>query len=111
MRGERGMDQKSKGLFLTLINNANNFQELKNALLLAVEQADAKEDKIVLKHRELGSLKQISDALWNTMQDEAEKNGYSDLTLALEGFSKGIDEIIELNNIVEREIENVKTYK
>lgn len=54
-----------------------------------------------LQYNEMGSLEQISTMLWNLMMDEVEKNGHSDLTLAIEGASRSIREIIELNNIVE----------
>jgi hypothetical protein len=57
-------------------------------------------NNITLINNELGSLKQISDMLWREMLKEIDRNGYSDLTLALEGAVHGINEIIELNNIV-----------
>lgn len=37
--------------------------------------------------------------LWKEMNKEIERNGYSDLTLSMEGAAKGIYEIIELNDI------------
>jgi hypothetical protein len=54
-----------------------------------------------LKHGELGSLKNIADTLWNIMLQEIERNGYSDLTLILEGSVHGVNDIIRLNNIEE----------
>lgn len=55
-----------------------------------------------LKHKELGSLTQIADALWDEMLKEIDRNGYSDLTLVMEGSVRGIHEIIEINGIKER---------
>jgi len=54
---------------------------------------------VELKNNGLGTLEQIADGLWKDMLKEIEKNGYSDLTLNLEGSARGIYEIIELNNI------------
>lgn len=59
------------------------------------------EEKIVLESNHLGSLTQIAENLWRNMLKETDKNGQSDLTLDLEACSKGIREIIELNNIAE----------
>lgn len=59
------------------------------------------EDKLTLKHADLGSLKQIADALWREMREEIKRNGCSDLTLLIEGSARGIYEIIELNNITD----------
>ncbi|MCA1066163.1 hypothetical protein QTG56_25145 (plasmid) [Rossellomorea sp. AcN35-11] len=56
---------------------------------------------LVLKSKELGTLTQISDMLHREMREEVQRNGHSDLTLAIEGASKGISEIIELNHIKE----------
>lgn len=58
-------------------------------------------EKIKLRNEELGSLTQIANGLWETMKKEIERNGYSDLTLNLEGAVHGIHEIIRLNNIEE----------
>jgi hypothetical protein len=52
-----------------------------------------------LKHAELGNLKDIADCLWKLMNQEIEKNGYSDLTFIMEGSARGIYDIITLNNI------------
>lgn len=57
--------------------------------------------EITLKNKGLGSLNQIADMLWDEMKKEIDRNGYSDLTLNLEGAVHGIKEIIELNNIKE----------
>lgn len=57
--------------------------------------------RITLKNKGLGSLNQIADMLWDEMKKEIDRNGYSDLTLNLEGAVHGIKEIIELNNIKE----------
>lgn len=59
------------------------------------------EDKTKLIYAELGSLTQISDLLWEEMRKEIKRNGYSDLTLNIEGAVRGIAEIIEINSIVE----------
>lgn len=56
----------------------------------------------VLKHKELGSLKQISESLWREMELEIKRNGYSDLTLSLEGAYHGIHDIIKFNNVTEK---------
>lgn len=52
-------------------------------------------------HGQLGSLSEISDLLHEQMQREIKRNGYSDLTLYLEGACHGIREIIEMNYIKE----------
>lgn len=52
-----------------------------------------------LEYSELGSLQNISDALWNVMVKEIERNDRSDLTLVIEGSVRGLKEIIRLNNI------------
>jgi hypothetical protein len=52
-----------------------------------------------LKDNGLGNLKQIADMLWDRMLKEVEKNGHSDLTLDMEGATRGIYEIINLNDI------------
>lgn len=57
--------------------------------------------KVKLKSSELGSLSQIADMLWDEMLKEIKRNGYSDLTLSLEGAVHGIRDIISLNNIEE----------
>jgi len=54
-----------------------------------------------LKNNELGSLSQIANMLWEELNKEIERNGHSELTLNIEGAVRGIDEIIELNNIEE----------
>lgn len=59
------------------------------------------DDKLTLKHGELGGLKENAEALWNVMLQEIKKNGYSDATLVMEGTARAIFEIIKLNNIVE----------
>ncbi|MEK3955660.1 MULTISPECIES: hypothetical protein [unclassified Psychrobacillus] len=59
------------------------------------------EKPLVLKHKELGSLKQISDSLWREMNKEIKRNGHSELTLNMEGAVHGISEIMKLNNISE----------
>lgn len=56
-------------------------------------------NSLTLKHNELGNLKQISEMLWKEMLKEIDRNGYSDLTLSMEGAVHGINEIIKLNNI------------
>lgn len=56
---------------------------------------------IILKNNGLGSLNQIADMLWDEMKKEIDRNGYSDLTLYLEGAVHGIKAILELNNIKE----------
>jgi hypothetical protein len=59
------------------------------------------ENIISLKSGDLGNLKQISDMLWKEMLKEVNHNGHSDLTLSLEGATRGIQDIIYLNKIKE----------
>lgn len=67
-------------------------------------------DKTIIRHKELGSLKQIAEALWSEMLKEVERNGYSDLTLTLEGSYYGIRDIIDINNIEEvRQLKETET--
>lgn len=54
-----------------------------------------------LKNKELGSLTQITNVLYDEMLKEIKRNGYSDLTLTMEGCVHGINEIIKLNDIKE----------
>lgn len=57
-----------------------------------------------LKHSDLGSLRQIADALWKQMNLEIERNGYSELTYEMESSAYGILDIISLNNVIEESI-------
>lgn len=75
---------------------AENKSDIKKAL---EEYRQSK--KLILKNDGLGSLTQIANMLREEMNKEIERNGYSDLTLNLEGAFQGIYEIIELNNIKE----------
>lgn len=59
------------------------------------------EKKVELLNNGLGSLTNISEMLLKEMKKEIERNGYSDLTLNIEGAVIGIREIIELNDIKE----------
>lgn len=58
-------------------------------------------NKVILKHKELGSLKQISDSLWNNTQEYLEKRDYANLAFLIEGAVRGIGEILSMNNIEE----------
>ena len=59
--------------------------------------------EIVLIHKELGSLEAIAGHLFKEMKEEIKRNGHSDLTLSLEGSCYGILEILNLNNVVEKQ--------
>lgn len=52
-----------------------------------------------LKNEGLGSLTNIANLLWREMNKEIKRNGYSDLTLNLEGAYRGIMDIVKLNDI------------
>ena len=59
------------------------------------------ENKVILKHGELGSLTEIAEVLWVNMLTEMKTNGSSNLTLIMEGSVLGIREILKINNIKE----------
>jgi hypothetical protein len=59
-----------------------------------------------LVHGELGSLQEIADTLHRRVRKEFEANGHTDLSLALEGLSRGIGEILRLNNVREGRLDS-----
>lgn len=59
-----------------------------------------KREEIVLYHKELGSLKQMSDLLFD-MSNDCFNRGMLGEALYLEGISRGINEILIENNIKE----------
>lgn len=79
-------------------HNARHHVE-KADLEFLINLAKQKQAPRKLKTDELGDLQSISNMLWMEMKEEVKRNGYSDLTLNLEGAYRGIQDIIKLNNM------------
>lgn len=86
-------DHGEHGMELLVSVESNN--------IIPIEKPSNMGKQIELKYVHEKSLTKVSDALWKMMMEEIDKNGYSELTFNLEGLSRDIREIINVNKIKE----------